>query len=159
MARQNTDKIADEGGFTISNRAIQAFLHLPHESETDKPKRDIRDVIEGCVDEIMTAHRQYPDANDEDFVLELFDNGEGEKKLPISEYLKGRVTVRMAGAFASPFIDLRDAATEKRRKSKERHDRIVEQATIKYLTEKMKKADKEKKGDAAETSDTESSEE
>lgn len=122
LARQNIDKIKDQGSFTIGFRSIQHRLQLPSEVENDNPNRTIKQPIDDAIEQIELAHSKdygntylslVPVCNENDTIKEYLDNG----------YLK----VSLSGAFISHFIEISkkksyqiEQVQKRKKKSKEK---------------------------------------
>lgn len=182
LARQNCGKIAKGEPFNIGLRAIQQRLQLPSEKYVNEkgesvfinnPKRDIKDAITSAMSEIMAAHKAQKEYDATDLEMSLLGkHGKSlghwdeqgnyvlDSSLPISDFLdNGYLQIKLGGVFAEKLSEIQKTTEKKIESAKKRKEDLIERATVKYLADKMKEADKEKKGDAAETSDTESSEE
>lgn len=100
LARQHMKDIEKQGYFTISFRAIQYQLQLPNEKETNKPQRDIKDVIEEAIEQIEEEHSS--SCNNMD--LELLPVY--EENASISEYLdNGYLKISLKENFSKKFIE------------------------------------------------------
>lgn len=134
IARQRTAQIADKGFFTMSFRNIQAILKLPKENETPHPTRDILKPIIDAVDSIKKAE------SSKDFIITLDYNRNGS----ITEILdNGVLTVHLKGFYSQKLLEIDEKKQEKITAATKRQERIIEQAKIKNLSEKLKKEDNE----------------
>ena len=138
LARQNADKIAQDGSFTISYRAIQNRLNLPDENEIRNTKRDIKDVIDAIVDEISSRYNEtVPKENGRytkrELSLELIEDYDA----PIKQYLdEGKLKVSFKGSYAKLFIEIREQTRKKVEAEKKRQERIQDLAQAKALSTK-----------------------
>ena len=139
LARQNQEKIRDNGYFNINNRSIAQFLGLPDESEAKNPSRDIRqrieEAIEGIEKKILTSGEKgalmlTPCNGDSTTIKDYLDNG----------YLK----VEIAGSYAPFFINGANQKTRSIEAARRKREKIVEAAKVKNLADSMKQQQDEK---------------
>ena len=132
IARQRTAQIADKGFFTMGFRNIQAILKLPKENKTPHPTRDILKPIIDAVDSIKKAE------SSKDFIITLDYNRNGS----ITEILdNGVLTVHLKGFYSQKLLEIDEKKQEKITAATKKQERIIEQAKIKNLSEKLKKED------------------
>lgn len=114
----NTNKIKRNGFFTISYRAIQYYLNLPHETETTNPRRDIRKRITETIQEIEDMERN-ANKPPEFFLERLEDNSLG-----ISEYLDtGKLKISVCGQLKSELMKLSTSREKKQQDAAEKQEK------------------------------------
>lgn len=132
LARQKKQDIASKGYFTIGFRTIQSWLNLPDEKATPQAKRDTLGAIEKAVNAIKEAE------NSKDFIITLDYNRNGS----IAEILnEGYITIHLKGIYAQKIIEINERQQAKITAENKKQERIIEQAKIKNLSEKLKKED------------------
>lgn len=132
LARQNGESIKKNGGFRISNRAIQARLGLPDEGKIKNPKRDIREVIENCCQEITQIFKH---DNAFLFTIKQCDTD----TVSIKKYLDNGYLWVTIGGELKQLIMQQNAKQEKIiDKLNKRKERVVDQAKVKALADKIK---------------------
>lgn len=132
LARQKKQDIASKGYFTIGFRTIQSWLNLPDEKATPQAKRDTLGAIEKAVNAIKEAE------NSKDFIITLDYNRNGS----IAEILnEGYITIHLKGIYAQKIIEINERQQAKITAANKKQERIIEQAKIKNLSEKLKKED------------------
>lgn len=132
IARQRTAQLVDKGFFTMSFRNIQAILNLPKENETPHPTRDILKPILDAVKSIKEAESSKdfilsPDYNRNGSIIEILDNGV--------------LTVTLKGFYSQKLLEIDEKKQKKIAAANKKKERIIEQAKIKNLSEKLKKED------------------
>lgn len=128
-ARQHTRQLAEQGYFTISYRAIQYRLNLPNEDTIRNTKRDIKDAIEGAIEQIEERYRKYAvplqPGEEPDFSLLPL----GDYEAPIKKYLnEGRLQVSLKGLYAERFIEISQKTADKVEAARRRQERIEDRA-------------------------------
>lgn len=137
LARQHTRDIEERGYFTIGFRAIQHRLQLPNEKGAANPQRDIKEAIEKTLEELEDNHKATYD-NMEFTLLPVYDD-----TAPIASYLdNGYLKVSLTGSFATAFIELSKDTAKQIAEAEKRKERIVEQAKIKAMADKLKEDQK-----------------
>jgi hypothetical protein len=108
LARQNKEKIKDHGKFTISLDAIRENLGLPSPEDVKnrKYKQYIIDPIEAAIDEIETALRTVPEAQEYGFTITPV----GTDTSNINQWLEGYLEIGLKGDFAETFIKIASKA-------------------------------------------------
>jgi len=112
LCRQNTAKIKKDGWFTMSYRAIQQYLNLPHENQTKNPERDIKQRIEEAVIEIEDMENKSVGIPELQFE-QLHDD-----TASITDFLdSGRLKVIVNGSMREELLVLEDTKTTKRKEA------------------------------------------
>jgi len=139
LARQHTKEIEEKGYFNISFRAIQNKLQLPNEKGLNNPQRDIKDAIEGAIEQIEDAHKATYGNMDIAFIIQP----DGIDGATISEYLdNGYLRVEIKGNFASKFIALSKDTRKQITESQKRQARIQDKIETAIAEKKAKEATK-----------------
>lgn len=139
LARQNTKRIAEQGYFTISFRAIQHRLQLPNEEGLNNPQRDIKDVIDNAIEQIETEHNNTY-GNMEFSLLPVYEEGS-----PIAQYLdNGYLRVELKGEFATGFIAISKGAEKKQIEAQRKQARVQEKAIAQVIADNIKNKEKTK---------------
>lgn len=130
LARQSLKRISEKGYFTLSFKAIHAYLMLPEAGLTKNPQRDIKDVIESAITEIediaQTSDLQFiPRYNENDNIKEYLSNG----------YLE----VHFKGVYSEKLLELYKRNTKRIKQAEDKRERIIEAAKIKNMQKKLKK--------------------
>lgn len=132
LARQNGKSIKRDGGFRISNRAIQSRLGLPDEGKIKNPKRDIREVIENCCQEITQVFK-----HDNAFLFTIKQCN--TDTVSIKKYLdNGYLWVTVGGELKQLIMQQNTKQTNIIEKQNKRKERVIDQAKVKALADKMK---------------------
>ena len=136
LARQNINKIENDGYFTIGFRAIQQRLQLPSEVNNKDPGRTIKQPIDDAIEEIETEHSRFY-GNTEFSLLPVCDD-----KAPTKDYLdNGYLKVGLSGEFSRTFIDISKTKKKKIEASQKRKERIEEKAIAMKMKEKIEVAE------------------
>ena len=108
LARQNKEKIKAHGKFTISLDAIRENLGLPSPEDVKnrKYKQYIIDPIEAAIEEIETALRTVPEAQEYGFTITPV----GTDTSNINQWLEGYLEIGLKGDFAETFIKIASKA-------------------------------------------------
>ena len=139
LARQHTREIEEKGYFNISFRAIQYKLQLPNEKGLNNPQRDIKDAIEGAIEQIEVAHKATYSNMDIAFIIQP----DGIDGANISEYLdNGYLRVEIKGAFASKFIAMSKETQKKITAAQKRQAKIQEKIDTAIAEKQAEKATK-----------------
>lgn len=134
LARQNTQKIAQQGYFTISFRSIQNMLNLPSEIDNREPSRSIRQPIENAIQEIEDEHKQMYN-NAEFSLLPVYD-----EERTISDFLNnGYLKIIFDGSFALNFIEREQKREDKLLKTEQQQQHIIERSIEKIVKQGAKK--------------------
>ena len=132
LARQNTKKIAEQGYYTISTRAIQHRLFLPSEVNNINPQRTIKQPIKDAINELMMEHSNRYGTTE--LRLELIYNEKGN----ITDFLEnGYLKVRITGDFAEPFMAISRNTANRIEAAQKRQTSIVDRALVKNMTKKL----------------------
>lgn len=128
QARQRTDEISKNNGFYLSLRSVQYALNLPDETKTKNPKKDIKQPVADCIDEIMRENDQAK--NEGNFSIRLTPEGiEGKR---IEAYLNdGKILVSMQGAYFDYFEGIYKGRARIAESQRQRQERIAEAVQIK----------------------------
>lgn len=128
QARQRTDEISKNNGFYLSLRSVQYALNLPDETKTKNPKKDIKQPVADCIDEIMRENDQAK--NEGNFSIRLTPEGiEGKR---IEAYLNdGKIHVSMQGAYFDYFEGIYKGRARIAESQRQRQERIAEAVQIK----------------------------
>lgn len=128
QARQRTDEISKNNGFYLSLRSVQYALNLPDENKTKNPKKDIKQPVADCIDEIMRENDQAK--NEGNFSIRLTPEGiEGKR---IEAYLNdGKIHVSMQGAYFDYFEGIYKGRARIAESQRQRQERIAEAVQIK----------------------------
>ena len=128
LARQNTDRINDQGYFTISFRALQHRLGLPDENDS-KHAYKIKEGIDKAIEEVEQAHSKHEN-NTELQLAPVYD-----PEWTAREYVaQGYLRVSFTGEYKKEYIAIA-TKTEQREKQAAK---IRERANIKALAELQK---------------------
>lgn len=142
LARQNTKKIAEQGYFTISYRALQSRLNLPDETKSKNPGRDIKDALEDAIEKIEDKYKKYapPLQNGAEPDFSLLPRA--DYNAPIKDYLDtGFLEIHLKGDYAKRFIDISRKTAGKIEAAEKRRERIEDKARAIHLAEAMKRDD------------------
>lgn len=141
LARQNCDKIVETGHFCIGFRALQARLQLPHENDTNDPKRTIKDPIETAIEEIEEANHEYFGSAASEFnIFPVCDD-----KAPAGIFLdRGYLRVSFNGSLAKNFFSIAESKEKKIKQAANKKERIAEKAQAIKMAKAMEKASEEK---------------
>ena len=128
QARQRTDEISKNNGFYLSLRSVQYALNLPDETKTKNPKKDIKQPVADCIDEIMRENDQAK--NEGNFSIILSPEGiEGKR---IDTYLnEGKIYVTMQGAYFDYFDGIFKGKARIEERQRQAQERISEAVQIK----------------------------
>ena len=128
QARQRTDEISKGKGFYLTLRSVQYALSLPDETKTKNPKKDIKQPVADCIDEIMRENAQAK--NDGNFSIRLTPDGiEGKR---IDTYLnEGKIYVTMQGAYFDYFDSIFKGKARIEERQRQAQERIAEAVQIK----------------------------
>lgn len=112
LARQNTQKIAERGYFTISLDSVRENLGLPapEEVKNRKYRQYIIEPIENAIEEIETASAKLPEASECAFTITPHVSDTSK----INEWLEGYLEIGMNGAFAETFTRIENKARQER---------------------------------------------
>lgn len=104
LARQNTKDIKGKGTFTIKLETVSDYLGLPTPDDVKGRKYNeyIKKPIDDAITEIETVTKDLPEAQNYGLTItpHYIDNGK------ISDWLKGYLTIGLAGDFAKTFIGI-----------------------------------------------------
>lgn len=128
LARQNIDKIRENGYFTIGFRAIQERLNLPSEVGNKDPQRTIKEPIEDAIEAIENesngiGFRTTPIYNMSDPIANYLSNG----------YLK----IEMERHYAKAFIDLSNQKTKQIETAQKKREDVIKKALAINLAKKL----------------------
>lgn len=132
LARQNGKSIKEHGGFAVSNRAIQLRLGLPDETKIKNPGRDIREVIDKAVWDILQLFR---DTTAPAFTIEQRNIDTTSTK----EYLdNGDIWVTVSGEMKEAILKQETHKVRIIETKKKRLEKIIDKAKVNAKTEELK---------------------
>lgn len=127
--RLNKDKIKSNGQITLNMKlsSVATWLNLP--LNTKNPKRNVKDPIE-------TAVKQISDSLDpKNFSIVM----KTDLNAPLTQYLNGYLEITVGGAYTQNLLDLNETQERRIEQAVKRKNRIINEASIRKLTEQMKK--------------------
>lgn len=134
LARQNGDKIKENGYFTISLRTIQSKLNLPNEKDTKDTNGKIKKPIHTVIEEINNNEQNTANS----FKISII----ADMSLPIREYLdKGKLKIEFTGLYRDYFSSMESARERIIDHNVKRKQRIIDKAAVEREKKRLENTD------------------
>lgn len=133
--KQNVDKIKEQGFFDINMRTVQERLGLPNEKTTKNPGQKIFDVIDKAITDIEDELKT------KNLTITPYYNEYGKASEKLDQ---GFLRIGLTGEYSKYYIDLAESRQKQIKSRQAKKERVIEQAKIKALADKMAEEEQEK---------------